>query len=157
MTQLHAGGKFNQNSYKVLHGVRVSVVNALSSRLDLRIWRNRHEYSMRFKDGDPEAPLAPVGAAADPPNRTHAEITSSRTAFVMEMHGLRLDPARIGEVERDAGIEERELAQPVLERLEIELGLGEGRGEGRKVISVPVRLGGSAAPTAPAAPPGRRP
>src|SRR5829696_1833950 len=99
MTQLHAGGKFentsDDNAYKVsggLHGVGVSVVNALSESLDLTIWRDGEEHYMRFRHGDAEAPLKIVGEAPEGKKGTWVNFPASTETFkIVEFDFERLE------------------------------------------------------------------
>ncbi len=90
MTHLHAGGKFDEKSYKIsggLHGVGVSVVNALSSWLEVRIWREGKEYMLRFKDGKTAMPLTPctkkTASAKSMPHGTEITFMPSNEVFSM--------------------------------------------------------------------------
>lgn len=90
MTVLHAGGKFDNNSYKIsggLHGVGVSVVNALSDWVHLTVWRDGKEYWIEFKNGDAVAPLKEIGPAPKGKKGTKVQFMASAATFgVVEYH-----------------------------------------------------------------------
>jgi len=99
MTQLHAGGKFDHDSYKVsggLHGVGVSVVNALSEKLELYIERDGKKYFIQFKDGNAKAPLKTVGKSKS--SGTEIKFLPSQNVFSSTKFSFSILQKRIREL-----------------------------------------------------------
>ncbi len=90
LTKLHAGGKFDSNTYKVsggLHGVGVSCVNALAESLHLEVWRNRATWEQDYERGIPKAPLAQTGRS----NKTGTKITFKPDSTIMDATEFNFD------------------------------------------------------------------